>query len=217
MLTLPILNQASIIAWPNGNRLLIGLFWVFILFVVSSGFANGQSKQRIDSRSDLHTAKLVSQLIAYGERKKDPEVLILAVQIAQSAQLRFKDTDPLSQAQLLAQDRPPLLEKIKDLRAEQNRGAQRGAWTGRVVTPPEKEHRQTIIFAKGAPALFGITGDGDTDLHLLVLDPTGKQVCGHNSPGDSKECVWTPATTSEFVIIVRNRGATANAINFWHN
>jgi hypothetical protein len=179
--------------------------------------AFGQSASKSIDRPNFETARLVSRLISFGERSKDPEVLVVAARIASREQLRFKGSGPLESAQQLAHDRPALLEQIKDIRAEQTRGAQRGAWTGRVVTPPEKEHRQSIVFAKGAPAVFGITGDGDTDLHLLVLDPAGKQVCGQNTPGDSKECLWTPAATAEFVIIVRNRGATANAINFWHN
>lgn len=217
MLSPHFLRQVTLIALRGMTRAYTAFLSVVLVLWVGTGLVYAQAKSNIASRPNLETARLVSQLVAYGDRQKDPEVLIVAARIAQASQLRFKDTDPLTIAQRLAQDRPNLLEQIKDLRAEQNRGAQRGAWTGRVVTPPEKEHRQTIVFAKGAPALFGITGDGDSDLHLMVLDPTGKQVCGHNTPGDHKECVWTPASTSEFVIIVRNRGATANAINFWHN
>jgi hypothetical protein len=200
-------------------------------------FANNEA-------STINEARLAARLVAYGDRKKDPEVLLVAARIIQRHGLQSaasgvsvdgKQALGLSASAVLDRTRTlvesknkgqaptngstnvALLSQIEDARASVTRGAQRGAWTDRLIAPAKKDSRQTLIFKKGEPARYGVDGDGDTELELEVLDLSGKKICGINTPGDQKECAWTPVATAEYLIIVRNKGVLANAFTFWHN
>jgi hypothetical protein len=194
--------------------------------------------------STINAARLAAKLVAYGDRQKDPEVLLVAAKIIQrhglqsisnGASLEGKQALSLSATAVLDRARAlvelrsngqalnngssnvALLGQIEDARSSVTRGAQRGAWTDRLIAPAQKDSRQTLVFKKGEPARYRVDGDGDTQLELEVLDINGKKVCGVNTPGDQKECVWTPVATAEYLIVVRNKGALANAFTFWHN
>jgi hypothetical protein len=209
---------------------------------LSSGWAgHALAKNEV---STINEARLAARLVAYGDRNKDPEVLLVAARIIQRHGLQsgssaitvggkqvlslsanavldraraLVESNNKGQAPANGSTNVALLGQIEDARAFTTRGAQRGAWTDRLIAPAQKDSRQTLVFKKGEPARYGVDGDGDTELELEVLDLNGKKICGINTPGDQKECAWTPVATAEYLIIVRNKGVLANAFTFWHN
>jgi hypothetical protein len=215
------------------------------LFVGMAGQASANTEaMSISKTSTINEARLAAKLVAYGDRQNDPEILLIAARIIQRHGLQSaskpttldgKQALSLSASAVLDRARAlvekssqnrqdvksasqaALLGQIADARNSVTRGAQRGAWTDRLIAPAQKDSRQTLVFKKGEPARYGVDGDGDTELELEVLDLSGKKICGINTPGDQKECVWTPSVTAEYLIIVRNKGPLANAFTFWHN
>ncbi|MCW5605970.1 MAG: hypothetical protein KIT18_15620, partial [Burkholderiales bacterium] len=64
-----------------------------------------------------------------------------------------------------------------------------------------------VTFRGGEPAVVGISGDGDTDLDLVVLAENGNVICRADGPSDDEICRWTPRWTGLFRIEVRNLGS----------
>lgn len=62
-------------------------------------------------------------------------------------------------------------------------------------------------FRGGEPAQILLTGDGDADLDLLVLDDAGNEVCRSSGPADREYCHWIPRWTGRFRIVIINLGS----------
>jgi hypothetical protein len=67
-----------------------------------------------------------------------------------------------------------------------------------------------VPFEGGAPALFTVRGDGDTDLDLYVYDENGNLICSDTDYTDQLVCSWSPRWTGMFRIEVRNLGNVYN-------
>ena len=67
----------------------------------------------------------------------------------------------------------------------------------------------TVTFRGGVEAWVYVSGDGDTDLDILVYDENGNFVCDDESCDDSG-CTFTPRWTGKYKIKVVNKGNVYN-------
>lgn len=67
-----------------------------------------------------------------------------------------------------------------------------------------------FTFRAGEIARVAVVGDGDTDLDLYVYDANGNLITKDDDPTDNCAVAFTPYWTSEFRIIVVNRGGVYN-------
>ncbi|MEM8740900.1 MAG: hypothetical protein AAGE13_05320 [Pseudomonadota bacterium] len=68
---------------------------------------------------------------------------------------------------------------------------------------------QSLVFRGQELAEIHVTGDGRSDLDLIVRDENGYEVCRSEEPKDAEYCAWTPRVTGVFVIELINRGSEA--------
>jgi hypothetical protein len=67
-----------------------------------------------------------------------------------------------------------------------------------------------ITFAAGAPAVIRVTGDGDTQLALVVYDAAGKRVTADTRLNDVLTVRFTPAARGTYQVRIVNRGGVPN-------
>jgi hypothetical protein len=75
----------------------------------------------------------------------------------------------------------------------------------------------TMQFKANEPVMVALTGEGATDLDLLVEDESGNRICASDGAGDDEICRWMPLRNGAFRIRVRNIGSTANEYRLWSN
>ncbi len=75
----------------------------------------------------------------------------------------------------------------------------------------------TLNFRANEPVMVAITGEGVSDLDLLVEDDAGHRICASDGGGDDEICRWTPRRTGSFRIRVRNLGKVYNEYRLWSN
>lgn len=75
----------------------------------------------------------------------------------------------------------------------------------------------TMSFKANEPVMVAITGEGVSDLDLFVEDDAGNRVCASTGAGDDEICRWTPRSTGNFRIRVRNLGTVTNEYRLWSN
>ena len=78
-------------------------------------------------------------------------------------------------------------------------------------------HVYTLGFRANEPVMVAVTGEGASDLDLLVEDEAGNRICASDGGGDDEICRWTPRRTGNFRIRVRNLGAVYNEYRLWSN
>lgn len=82
------------------------------------------------------------------------------------------------------------------------------------VAQPMSETMYTIPFKGDEPAEVLLTGDGDTNLELLVYDDRngdiGNKIAQHANATDSCRVFWVPERTGKFHIVVKNPGRNSN-------
>lgn len=187
------------------------------------------------------TAQLADQLARYGDRNKDAIALIMAARL--QAQVGVRD----EKRQKASEGKPPadagkapaardtsvsgLLARAKqyaggrkDLIALADEAAKdkpRGAIPGPIRHVDRVNARTTdvytVAFRGREPAVVLISGDGDTDLDLIVEDQYGNVICRSDGPSDDEGCRWTPAFTGDFRIKVRNLGNVWNQYRMLSN
>lgn len=74
-----------------------------------------------------------------------------------------------------------------------------------------------VYFEGGKLAEVALSGDGDTDLDLVIYDESGNVVCASVSWNDREYCSWQPRWTGEFSIEVSNLGSVWNAFTLATN
>ena len=182
---------------------------------------------------------LAEQLIEYGDRNKDALALITGAQIkarlgVQEGPADKKETkggDPKSgkpgaqrdtsvaavvaRAKQYAGDRKDLIALADDI--GKTRGAANGPRNGVTEVNARARDIFRVTFRGGEPAIVAISGDGDTDLDLHVLDEAGNVICRADGPGDDEVCRWTPRWTGQFRIEVHNLGSVWNRYRIMHN
>jgi hypothetical protein len=182
---------------------------------------------------EMRAQELAARLALWGDREHDAFALITAAQISlrsgarpSAAVARAQFSSPgvrsdavpalLARARSYAANRPDLIALITDLESG-SRGAQQGPFRERVLAPVGAIQSLVVTFVQGVQATFGIAGEPDADLELEIVDERGQAVCTDRSRGDRKHCSWTPKTTGEYRVRVRNHGDRANEFAFFHN
>ncbi len=175
---------------------------------------------------------VAEQLIRYGDQKKDALPLIVAVRIQREAGAQDKDRKKetkggdgkqatkqgldmstkgvLERAKQYAGSRKDLVALADDAAAASARGRTRGParFTTTVNARTTDVYRET--FNGGERAYVAISGDGDTDLDLIVYDENNNLICRADSRSDDEACTWHPRWTGMFRIEVRNLGNVYN-------
>ncbi|MFN0314975.1 MAG: PPC domain-containing protein [Burkholderiales bacterium] len=62
----------------------------------------------------------------------------------------------------------------------------------------------------GSPVLVYLSGDGDTDLDLSLVDSRGGKVCQSQDDSDNELCVFVPEEEGTYRILVINHGRMSN-------
>jgi len=187
-------------------------------------------------------AALADQLARYGDQNKDAMALITAARI--QAQLGVQEAkadkttegakpDPkakpagaardvtveglLARAKQYAGGRKDLIALADEVAKTGTRGAVGGP--KRSVTDVQARSRDifNVSFRGGEPAVVAISGDGDTDLDLVVKDENGNVVCRADGASDDEICRWTPRWTGSFRIEVQNLGNVYNRYRIMTN
>lgn len=180
---------------------------------------------------NLHTAMT---LVRYGDANKDAFSLITAARImkqvgssASTAEVvtanpgekkpdRASVDAVLSRAKEYAQGRQDLVAMIDDVAKSGARGAVGGAGRKTTVVSRGTTDSYRVNFKGGERALVVVSGDGDSDLDLFVIDENGNEVCKDADATDDMVCGWSPKWTGPFTIKVKNLGM-ANQYTIVHN
>jgi hypothetical protein len=191
------------------------------------------------ARNPVSDAVMAERLARYGEQARDPMALIVAARIKQEIGVRVtqrqkqtsggvgeatkksaRDTSVaalVARAKALAKDRPDIVALADDVEKMRPRGRLEGPQVAIAVIRGGATDTYSVRFDGGALAAIGISGDGDADLDLFVVDEHGNQICKADGPGDDEICRFTPRTTGIFRVEVRNVGKVANQYLFITN
>jgi hypothetical protein len=165
---------------------------------------------------------LALDLVRYGDRKRDPLALIQAAKMQQGLGVRVKEGNALSQAGLLqrardySQGRADLALLIDDAAASGSRGAQVGPILEHFLAPVNELQKLVVRFTGGVRAIFALNADDPQKLEVEVLDASGKPICMRSGEA-IRECSWTPSSTSDYQIRIRNVGPTVREYSVFHN
>lgn len=189
----------------------------------------------------VEIALLADQLASYGDQKKDAMALIVAAKLMAEAgvqpakhertagtgkgdkggaapQARDNSMNGLiARAKQYAGERKDLIALADDVAKAGARGAVGGPRAATYVVEARATDIFRVFFRGGEPAAVGISGDGDTDLDLLVYDENGNLICRADGPSDDEICRWTPLWTGVFRIEVRNLGRVWNRYRIMTN
>jgi hypothetical protein len=180
----------------------------------------------------VQLAQVAQELAVYGEKNKDALALITAAQMKQrlgirDAQADAKDApkaDPkapaarddsvaglLARAKQYAGGRKDLVALADEVQKTGTRGDAQGPGCYRSTAVNSRSAlTYTVTMRGGEPATVALTGDGDTDLDLVVRDAYGNVICAAEGPSDRERCTWFTSRTEPFRIEVRNLGNVWN-------
>ena len=74
-----------------------------------------------------------------------------------------------------------------------------------------------FTFAANAPATITVTGDGDTQLSIVVFDSTGRRVTADTRPNDVLTVRFTPARAGAYQVRITNHGGVPNRFSLKTN
>ena len=195
--------------------------------------AGATAKGSTEAAAAVETLALADQLALYGIRQNDPVAIIQAAKMKKGLPPRVleakkasegkgtKGADKtsgndlsadalLARADGMAAGNPTLAGLIKDARATKSRGATRGPTAHRDTVLAGNTDVYNVSFRGGEQAAVLVSGDGDTDLDLYVMDENGNAICSDTDTSDTMLCTWTPAWTGPFQIRIRNLGRVYN-------
>lgn len=69
-----------------------------------------------------------------------------------------------------------------------------------------------LFFPAGKEFTTTTKGEKETDVHMWVYGPDGKEVGKDTSPGPKCEVKYTPTKAGKFKLLVRNQGPGANKV-----
>ena len=181
-------------------------------------------------------AALSVQLARYGDKNKDALAMIMAARLQTEAGFRDTKLDKegkptesakkatdnstkalLERAKQYAGDRKDVLAMADDVAQSSSRGRVEGPFRGQTVVRGGVTDVIKVTLEGGDQAVIAISGDGDSDLDLYVLDENGNQVCRSVSNGDDEICRFTPKWTGKFTVKVKNNGKTDNKYQLMFN
>jgi hypothetical protein len=211
------------------------------LFAMSAGMAvaankgtnSGKQGDGAASRKG-EAATLAVQLGRYADKNKDATAMIVAARLAQDAGIRDTKLDKkspegtkagpdytpkamLDRAKQYAGDRKDVIAMADDAAQASSRGRVEGPFRGTTVVKAGQTDVINVTLQGGDAALIAISGDGDSDLDLFVLDENGNQVCRSTSTGDDEYCRFTPKWTGKFTVRIKNHGRIDNRYQLMFN
>lgn len=183
---------------------------------------------------------LADQLARYGDANKDSLALISAARILQSAGAQDAKADKktegtgdpkagksqardvtvagmLDRAKKYADGRKDIIAMADEAAKTGSRGAAVGPRRWQTQVNARTTDIYNVTFRGGEPAMVAISGDGDTDLDLIIRDESGNVVCTSTTTGDDEACRWYPRWTGPFRIEVKNLGGVYNHYRAIHN
>lgn len=200
------------------------------------GDNKGDNKPATGAAQTVETVRTANELVRYGDAAKDPLALITAARMLKGAglqQAKEERVGPastekkdkavatevdavLARAKALSAGRPDLIALADDVAKSGARGAVDGPARHIDVVGGRQTDQYRVTFRGGEPARVLVSGDGDSDLDLYVLDENGNQICKDDDATDDMVCGWTPKWTGQFMLRVVNRGS-ANRYVIIHN
>jgi hypothetical protein len=200
-----------------------------------------KDKRGTSPQTDAVTrANLADQLARYGDANKDALSMIVAANILQ--QVGAQDTkadkktegtgDPkagkgtarditvkgiLDRAKQYAGGRKDIIAMADEASKSSSRGAAAGPRRWQSQVNARTVDIYNVTFRGGEAAMVALSGDGDTDLDLVIRDESGNVVCRSESAGDDEVCRWYPRWTGPFRIEVKNLGGVYNHYRAAHN
>lgn len=198
------------------------------------GTNEGEPAKPTASATAVESLATAASLVRYGDANKDALSLITAARIMSQvggspSTAVAVDVKPgeakaskagveaiLSRAKQYAGSRADLVALANDVSASGSRGATGGPGRKTTVVSRGQTDVYRVNFKGSEPALVLVSGDGDSDLDLFVLDENGNQVCKDDDATDDMICRWTPKWTGQFTIRVKNLGM-ANEYTIVHN
>jgi len=185
-------------------------------------------------------AALADQLARYGDANKDALSMIAAARILQQVGAQETKADKqtegtgdpkagkgaprdvtvngmLDRAKQYAGGRKDIIAMADEAAKTGSRGAAVGPrrWQSQVNARTTDIYR--VTFRGGEAAMVALSGDGDTDLDLIIRDENGNVVCASQSAGDDEVCRFYPRWTGPFRIEVKNLGGVYNHYRAAHN
>lgn len=182
------------------------------------------------SRAELDAVRLGNELLRYGYANQSAVSLLGALQIfaenpTQPLRAEFAGPEDkadgikggvsfdydevIADARRFAYGDQTVLALIADAEAELESGV-RGAANGpaRVskTLPGNSVHSFTIPFVSGYLAEVLVSGDGVTDIDLVVCDSRGKEIVSDVTYSSNCYVQWVPSENGEYVVKVVNRG-----------
>jgi hypothetical protein len=183
----------------------------------------------------VESLRTAAELVRYGDANKDPLALITAARMMKQAGVQDSKAERvavkpeakdkpdtrsveavLARAKTLANGRQDLIALADDVAKSGARGGVNGPGRAVSVVGRGQTDVYRVTFRGLEPARVLVSGDGDSDLDLYVLDENGNQICKDDDATDDMVCGWTPRYTGQFVIRIVNRGM---ANRYWtiHN
>jgi hypothetical protein len=194
---------------------------------------NVGAKGTAESSAAVETVALADQLAVYGIHAGDPIAIVQAAKMKKGVPSRVLDAKKttegkgaaapktsgydldanalLTRAEGMAAGNATIIGLIRDARATKSRGATRGPTVHSDRINAGDTDVYNIAFRGGEQAAVFVSGDGDTDLDLFVMDENGNQICSDTDNTDTMLCRWTPAWTGTFQIRIKNYGRVYNA------
>jgi len=184
---------------------------------------------------------MAQDLIAYGDANKDAMSLIVAAGIlkanpthaldakkategeaAKSGKKSSAEADNsvasvLIRAKKYAAGRKDLIAMANDVASSSSRGRIQGPGDHRDRVSSHHTDVYKLTYRGGESAIFGIRGDGDTDLDFYVYDENDHLITSDTDSTDIAVLRWHPKWTGKFTIKIKNRGNVFNRYRFVTN
>lgn len=199
----------------------------------NKGINQGKASDGAASRKG-EAATLSMQLARYADKNKDATAMIVAARMAQEAGIRDTKLDKkgaegtkvgvdyspkamLERAKQYGNGRADIVAMADDVAQAGARGRMEGPFRGNTVVKGGQTDVIAVTLVGGEQALIAISGDGDSDLDLYVMDENGNQVCRSVSNGDDEYCRFTPKWSGKFNVRIKNNGKVDNKYQLMFN
>lgn len=195
----------------------------------------GEPAKPSASSQAVESLATAASLVRYGDANKDALSLITAARImsqvgSSPSTAEVVEAKPgeakaskssieaiLARAKQYAGARADLVALANDVSAASSRGSVSGR-PGSKTTVVSRNTTDVyrVRFKANEVAMVLVSGDGDSDLDLFILDENGNEVCRDDDTTDTMICSWTPRREAAFTIRVKNLGM-ANEYTIVHN
>jgi hypothetical protein len=216
------------ISRATGAATVIGMLLASICGVTLAASKGGALKLSSARADAVAFAATGEQLARFGEQRRDPLLLIAAARILLQAGVQpaeFKKQSRggqgdarkpaneaagpealLARARELASGRSDLIALADEVAKEGARGAVGGPRRGTTVVRTRAVDELSIEYNGGEMAAIAISGDGESDLDIEVIDPAGRVVCRADGPSDQEICRWAATKSGAHRVRIINNG-----------